>query len=193
MVSLISNDIPNDDCSNIDCKQALEILDQINWQTDPCSAELTSHLETCPACAAAAKVEDALRSVIAPPELPSLSVDFEKNLMAQLGIKPLPVVIPRPYLNPVSRWGWAAAIMVISTLLFNQIIYLFEVVHSVGLLVYAKAAALFAGKTALAFSSYLGYVPKSIGHGDTLAMNIAFGIIVIAGAISAVRWAADRN
>lgn len=192
MVSLISKDIPNDDCSNIDCKQALEILDQINWQTDPCSAELTSHLEACPACAAAAKVEDALRSVIAPTELPSLSADFEKNLMAQLGIKPRPIAIPRPYLNPVSRWGWAAAILTVTALLFNQIVYLFEVVHSFGLLVYAKAAALFAGKTALAFSSYFGFVPKCAGPADALAMNIAFGIIIIVGAISAVRWAADR-
>lgn len=192
MVSLIAPDIPDDAIPKIDCKQALEILDQKNWQTDPHSAELTNHLLTCEACAFAVRLEETLREVIAPTVLPTVSSGFEMRLMSELGIKPRSAKISSLYISPVSRWGWAAALLTIAVLLSNQLVYISKAISAIGLMIYAKAAALFAGKTALAFSTYFGFVPKIVGSGDTLAMNFAFAIIILAGAITAVRWSVDR-
>jgi len=192
VVSLISKDNPNTGSSSICCKEALEILDLSNWQTDPRSAELTNHLATCSECAAAARVEDALRSVIAPSELPSVSTDFEANLMAELGIQPQIAKLPKPFVNPISRWGWIATMLTVTALLFNQIVYVAMAIPAFGMMVYAKIAALFAGKTALAFTSYFGYMPKIAGSGDAFAMHIALGIIVLVAAISAIRWSTNR-
>ncbi|MDP8239027.1 MAG: hypothetical protein P9X24_08045 [Candidatus Hatepunaea meridiana] len=115
-------DLPKNELT---CQAAKELIDNLQPLTDVEQGELKVHLVDCPDCSAAMQMEDALRKVIAPVQLPSPSVGFEASLMAELDITP----VAEPKISLFAKTSWAAGILSLSVLLF----YLMDSISKIAL------------------------------------------------------------
>ena len=86
------------------CRAALEMMDSIQPLSRRERARLEAHIASCPGCAAAARLEGALRATVAPENPPSPSAHFEADLLKELDLPPL--VEPKP--DPLARLTWVA-------------------------------------------------------------------------------------
>jgi len=172
----------------IDCRTARRLLDRRDRQTGPDSELLKAHLAICANCATEAAVEDALREIIAPATLPSVSSSFEANLMAQLDLKPHPSIAVQKIDNPVTLWGWVVAVLTTGVLVIANLNFIIDTISKVSSLVYAKAAGMFAGKTVVLVDNFFGTIPAGPGFIENLMLNMVLGMLVLTGGLFAIGW-----
>lgn len=106
-----------------DCHIAWELIDSLMPLSKPDQRLLDEHLKVCPNCAAEAVIEQSLREIVAPHHnLPSPSLGFEKALMDELGLTP----VPKPEYKPIAAWSWAlgglAALVAIAFIYWDTLV-----------------------------------------------------------------------
>ncbi len=169
----------------IDCQAARELMDR----RDPFSGEeggrLKAHLESCPACAAEARMEERLRSIIVPAELPSPSPGFELSLKARLGIG------LEPRTDPIARWGWAAAILTLAVLVLPYVTRITEAALRVVSDLITGLAEVF-GRAGSNAEPIIGQLSQLSSPENVMMLNLVLGAIVLLGGIVAVGIAERR-
>lgn len=171
----------------IDCRTAREWMDRLNPLSDEEEQMFQDHLISCPGCAVEADIEYRLRTIIAPPTLPTPSDRFEENLAMALGLRRSPV---RSILNILSAyWGWIAVSL-------TAIIFIIPYLQ--GLETWSRSLWLL-WDTAKMATGYLDqmatpFVPSLPDFGTigssfsaSLILNVILGVIVLVSGVFAIR------
>jgi hypothetical protein len=185
--------------NKIECMAVRSMIERSDTLSESERHAFDIHINSCPACAAEVKFENALREVVAPQKLASPSRGFEASLMAELGLKP--AFEPAPAAKPFAIWGRAAAII----LGIAAVFYLYwDTVQSMGLKglrtvmlssadMVMKIDSILTGSSSGVVAKLNGYVFTCIGEAarigineSLLVMNLMFLSMAAVGGIVAI-------
>lgn len=170
----------------LSCQEFRKLLDKRKIINRESRDRFNQHLIHCQACAAEAKLESALRGVIAPEKLPSSPPGFESRLKNQLVLESN-VSINRRY-----WFGWLVPALTVVLLTFVYLKGIWSAIHRFAILLYADMAGHLAGWAALNKESLVANMTILQGLNAGLVINLTLALIVVFIGLVALKWS-TRN